>query len=103
MPRLSLTSQYNNERALTNVLIAKRQALGKTQYQIAQEIGVDQTTISSVECRISNRMGWLTFAKIIHAYGLDIDYVMETRRVCSHLGPNESIHVSPASCTRSKT
>ncbi len=66
-----------NQRALTNVLIAQRQALGKTQYQIAQEIGVDQTTISSVERRISNRMGWLTFAKIIHAYGLDIDYVME--------------------------
>ena len=66
-----------NQRALTNVLIQQRKALGKTQYQIADEIQVNQTTISSVERRISPHMGWLTFAKIMHAYGLDLDYVME--------------------------
>ncbi len=82
LPPPSNIEQYldfpiENQRALTNLLVAQRKALGKTQYQIAHEIGVDQTTISTVERKISLRMGWLTFAKIMHAYGLDLDYVME--------------------------
>jgi transcriptional regulator with XRE-family HTH domain len=65
------------QRALTNLLTSQRNSMGKTQSQIAVDAGVDQTTISTIERKISLRMGWVTFVKIMNAYGLSLDYVMQ--------------------------
>jgi transcriptional regulator with XRE-family HTH domain len=66
----------DKQRALTNLLVQQRTSMGKTQSQIAEEAHIDQTVISTLERKISTRMGWMSFIRAIKAYGLDINYVL---------------------------
>jgi transcriptional regulator with XRE-family HTH domain len=67
----------DRQRALTNLLVQQRTAMGKTQDQLSSEAHVDQTVISAIERKIPMRMGWYAFVRIIKAYGLDLNYVLQ--------------------------
>jgi transcriptional regulator with XRE-family HTH domain len=74
---LDVEIPLDRQRALTNLLVQQRTAMGKTQDQLSTEAHVDQTVISAIERKIPMRMGWYAFVRIIKAYGLDLNYVLQ--------------------------
>lgn len=54
---------------------------------------MDQTTISTVDRKINLCMGWLTFVRIMKAYGFSLDYVMQVLGVVPEDEDVENPHI----------
>jgi transcriptional regulator with XRE-family HTH domain len=74
---LDVEIPLDRQRALTNLLVQQRTSMGKTQDQLSTDAHVDQTVISAIERKIPMRMGWYAFVRVIKAYGLDLNYVLQ--------------------------
>jgi transcriptional regulator with XRE-family HTH domain len=65
---------------------AARDAKGLTQAELAELVGVDQTTISDLECRRNRNPSWRTVKRIADALGVAPETIFPVRDAAPQKG-----------------